>query len=35
MRITVYGRGAHGPMPQAAVDPVVLAAMYVDHCQQG
>src|SRR3954464_8835385 len=27
MRITVHGRGAHGSMPQAAVDPVVLAAM--------
>lgn len=29
MRITVYGRGAHGSMPQAGVDPVVLAAMIV------
>jgi amidohydrolase len=29
MRITVYGRGAHGSMPQASVDPVVLAAMIV------
>ncbi|OBK31615.1 amidohydrolase [Mycobacterium asiaticum] len=29
MRITVYGRGAHGSMPQAAVDPVVLGAMIV------
>ena len=29
MRITVFGRGAHGSMPQAAVDPVVLAAMIV------
>jgi amidohydrolase len=29
MRITVYGRGAHGSMPQAAVDPVVLAATIV------
>ncbi len=29
MRVTVYGRGAHGAMPQAAVDPVVLAAMIV------
>lgn len=27
MRITLHGRGAHGSMPQAAVDPVVLAAM--------
>lgn len=26
MRITVHGRGAHGSMPQAAVDPVLLAA---------
>ncbi len=29
MRITVHGRGAHGSMPQASVDPVVLAAMIV------
>ncbi len=29
MRIAVYGRGAHGSMPQASVDPVVLAAMIV------
>jgi len=29
VRITVHGRGAHGSMPQAAVDPVVLAAMIV------
>src|SRR4051795_3202276 len=29
MRITVHGRGAHGSMPQAAIDPVVLAAMIV------
>ena len=29
MRITLYGRGAHGSMPHAAVDPVVLAAMIV------
>jgi hippurate hydrolase len=33
MRITVYGRGAHGSMPQAGVDPVVLAAMIVVHLQ--
>ena len=26
VRITLHGRGAHGSMPQAAVDPVVLAA---------
>ncbi|MBC2641848.1 MULTISPECIES: amidohydrolase [unclassified Rhodococcus (in: high G+C Gram-positive bacteria)] len=29
MRITVYGRGGHGSMPQSTVDPVVLAAMIV------
>ncbi|GAB2751493.1 hypothetical protein GCM10027174_27880 [Salinifilum aidingensis] len=29
MRITVHGRGGHGSMPQAAVDPVVLAAAIV------
>ncbi|NKY44247.1 amidohydrolase [Nocardia cerradoensis] len=29
MRITVYGRGGHGSMPQATVDPVVLASMIV------
>lgn len=29
VRVTVYGRGGHGAMPQAAVDPVVLAAMVV------
>ncbi|HEV7209784.1 MAG TPA: amidohydrolase [Mycobacteriales bacterium] len=29
MRITVYGRGGHGSMPQATIDPVVLAAMIV------
>lgn len=33
MRITVFGRGAHGSMPQAAVDPVVLAAMIVVRLQ--
>ena len=33
MRITVYGRGAHGSMPQAGVDPVVLAAMIVIRLQ--
>jgi amidohydrolase len=33
IRITVYGRGAHGSMPQAAVDPVVLAAMIVVRLQ--
>jgi amidohydrolase len=33
MRITVYGRGAHGSMPQASVDPVVLAAMIIIRLQ--
>jgi len=33
IRITVHGRGAHGSMPQAAVDPVVLAAMVVVRLQ--
>jgi hippurate hydrolase len=29
MRITVWGRGSHGSMPQLSVDPVVLASMIV------
>jgi hippurate hydrolase len=33
MRVTVHGRGAHGSMPQAAVDPVVLAAIIVVRLQ--
>jgi hippurate hydrolase len=33
LRITVHGRGAHGLMPHAAVDPVVLAAMIVIRLQ--
>ncbi|MCV7178327.1 amidohydrolase [Mycolicibacterium sphagni] len=33
MRITVYGRGGHGSMPQVAVDPIVLAAMIVVRLQ--
>jgi amidohydrolase len=33
IRIKVYGRGAHGSMPQSAVDPVVLAAMIVIRLQ--
>ncbi len=33
MRITVHGRGAHGAMPQAAIDPVVLAAMIIVRLQ--
>lgn len=34
MRITVYGRGSHGSMPQLSVDPVVLASMIVIRLQQ-
>ena len=33
VRITVYGRGGHGSMPQATIDPVVLAAMIVVRLQ--
>ncbi|MGE2833881.1 amidohydrolase [Mycobacterium sp. SMC-4] len=33
MRITVFGRGSHGSMPQSAVDPVVLAAMIIVRLQ--
>jgi len=33
MRVTVHGRGGHGSMPQATVDPVVLAAMIVMRLQ--
>ncbi|BFO19132.1 hypothetical protein SHKM778_55200 [Streptomyces sp. KM77-8] len=33
LRVTVHGRGAHGSMPQAAVDPVVAAAMIVVRLQ--
>ncbi|MCL2555295.1 MAG: amidohydrolase [Actinomycetia bacterium] len=33
LRITFHGRGAHGSMPQAAVDPVVIAAMCVVRLQ--
>jgi hippurate hydrolase len=33
VRVTVHGRGAHGSMPQASVDPVVLAAMIVVRLQ--
>jgi amidohydrolase len=33
MRVTVHGRGAHGSMPQASVDPVVLASMIVVRLQ--
>jgi amidohydrolase len=33
MRITVWGRGSHGSMPQLSVDPVVLASMIVVRLQ--
>lgn len=33
LRITVHGRGGHGSMPQATVDPVVLASMIVIRLQ--
>jgi amidohydrolase len=33
MRITLHGRGAHGSMPQASIDPVVMAAMTVVRLQ--
>lgn len=33
IRITVYGRGGHGSMPQATIDPAVLAAMIVVRLQ--
>ncbi|MHB9756137.1 amidohydrolase [Streptomyces sp. BYX5S] len=32
-KVTLYGRGAHGSMPQNAVDPVVMAAMAVVRLQ--
>jgi amidohydrolase len=33
IRVTVYGRGGHGSMPQKTVDPVVLAAMIIVRLQ--
>jgi amidohydrolase len=33
LRVTVFGRGGHGSMPQKAVDPVVLAAMIIVRLQ--
>jgi len=33
MRVTVWGRGSHGSMPQSSIDPVVLAAMIVVRLQ--
>ncbi|NKQ52289.1 amidohydrolase [Amycolatopsis sp. K13G38] len=33
LRVTLFGRGAHGSAPQAAIDPVVMAAMTVVRLQ--
>lgn len=33
LKITVYGRGAHGSAPQAAIDPVVMASLIVVRLQ--
>ena len=33
IKVTVYGRGGHGSMPQNTIDPVVLAAMIVVRLQ--
>ncbi len=33
VKVTVYGRGGHGSMPQNTIDPVVLAAMIVVRLQ--
>lgn len=33
LRVTVYGRGSHGSMPQLSIDPVVLASMIVVRLQ--
>ncbi|KAA9156346.1 amidohydrolase [Amycolatopsis acidicola] len=33
LRVTVHGRGAHGSKPEAAIDPVVMAAMIVVRLQ--
>ena len=33
MKITVYGRGGHGSMPQNTIDPVVLAALIIVRLQ--
>ncbi|TVT37484.1 amidohydrolase [Amycolatopsis rhizosphaerae] len=33
LRVTLHGRGAHGSAPQAAIDPVVMAAMTVVRLQ--
>ena len=38
LQIRLFGRGAHGSMPQASIDPVVMAASVVPrpwtHCGQ-
>ncbi|XVX20381.1 amidohydrolase [Actinomycetota bacterium] len=34
LRITIHGRGAHGSMPHAGIDPVVIAANVVVQLQQ-
>ena len=33
IKVTVYGRGGHGALPQTAIDPVVLAAMIIVRLQ--
>jgi amidohydrolase len=33
LKVTVYGRGGHGSMPQNTIDPVVLAAMIIVRLQ--
>jgi amidohydrolase len=33
IKVTVYGRGGHGSMPQHTIDPVVLAAMIIVRLQ--
>jgi amidohydrolase len=33
LKITVYGRGGHGSMPQHTIDPVVMAAMIIVRLQ--
>ena len=33
IKVTVYGRGGHGALPQTSIDPVVLAAMIVVRLQ--
>ena len=33
IKVTVYGRGGHGALPQNCIDPVVLAAMIIIRLQ--